>query len=130
MTSGKYTLASLEAMTDRDLDAAVASVVFGESVRLAEFPGGASEWVMEQAVVLCYTAYWQGFQEIAERMQDLGFCWSAVYGQFGMLKVPTHSVMFSKGGVEYQYPLYSHQAPSALPRAAAIAAVLAVQGAA
>lgn len=133
MTPGKYTLASLEAMTDRELDATVARVVFGETVNQVEFPGGATEWVMEQAVVPCYTGEWKDHRGLMNQMSMLEYAWFMICrreGLFGTSRQLVHSVRFTKGQVEVELRYDPGFWPLSQFRAAAIAAVLAVQGAA
>jgi len=130
-----YTLASLEAMSGRELDAMVASVLFGETVSQVELPGGGTDWAMDRAMVPCYTAYWQGFGDIIEQMQRLQPGW-----RFCLLGGDTDIEGESFG---WRVEWFGHADPAKddgrrhasaraeTPfRAAAIAAILAVQGAA
>jgi hypothetical protein len=130
-----YTLASLEAMSDRELDAVVASVLFGETVSRAELPGGGVDWAIDRAMVPCYTAYWQGFGDIVERMQQLHPGW-----RFSLLGGDTDiegegfgwkAEWFGEADPRKNYGQRHGSARAETPfRAVAIAAVLAVQGAA
>jgi len=109
---------TLEALRARDLDVVVAQVVFGERV----WSDADGHWLDRHRLntLPCYSTAWAGFGELVERMYSLGWTYdvdaTAPEKGIDVSFHPKNPAFRAKG------------TGSTLPRAACIAAILAVQG--
>jgi hypothetical protein len=115
-----HTLSSLESLPDRDLDTIVGDIVFrGNPPRLM---GWAPAAPMEKPIAL-FSSDWSAFGLVVERMREHGFGPQILW----RFEDHRHEVGFYHIANHWWSYAFAPK-PDGIPRAAAIAAIVAVQG--